>query len=56
MARFLFTVCQTGAEPALKSELGRNHPERHIRIAYTQTVARLEEAVARIRKLLDRRP
>ena len=31
-----------------------NEPERHIRIAYTQTVARLEEAVARIRRLLER--
>jgi len=35
-------------------DFGRNEPERHIRIAYTQTVARLEEAVARIGKLLER--
>jgi aspartate/methionine/tyrosine aminotransferase len=33
-------------------DFGSNQPERHIRIAYTQPVARLEEAVARIRKLL----
>ena len=33
-------------------DFGANAPERHIRIAYTQPVARLEEAVARIRKLL----
>jgi aspartate/methionine/tyrosine aminotransferase len=33
-------------------DFGANRPERHIRIAYTQPVARLEEAVARIRKLL----
>jgi aspartate/methionine/tyrosine aminotransferase len=33
-------------------DFGANQPERHIRIAYTQTVARLEEAVARIGKLL----
>jgi aspartate/methionine/tyrosine aminotransferase len=33
-------------------DFGANQPERHIRIAYTQPVARLEEAVARIRKLL----
>ena len=32
-------------------DFGSNHPERHIRIAYTQPVARLEEAVARIRSL-----
>jgi aspartate/methionine/tyrosine aminotransferase len=33
-------------------DFGTNHPERHLRIAYTQPVARLEEAVARIRELL----
>ncbi len=32
-------------------DFGHHEPERHIRIAYTQPVARLEEAVARIRKL-----
>ena len=32
-------------------DFGHHHPERHIRIAYTQPVARLEEAVARIRRL-----
>ena len=31
-------------------DFGHHHPERHIRIAYTQTVARLEEAVARLRR------
>ncbi len=36
-------------------DFGRNEPERHIRIAYAQTVARLEEAVARIGKLLERK-
>jgi aspartate/methionine/tyrosine aminotransferase len=35
-------------------DFGRNHPERHLRIAYTQPVARLEEAVARIGKLVAR--
>lgn len=30
-------------------DFGRHAPERHIRIAYTQPVARLEEAVARLR-------
>ena len=33
-------------------DFGRNHPERHVRIAYTQPVARLEEAVARIARFL----
>jgi aspartate/methionine/tyrosine aminotransferase len=36
-------------------DFGSNHPERHIRIAYTQPVARLEEAVARIRNLIERK-
>jgi aspartate/methionine/tyrosine aminotransferase len=35
-------------------DFGHHEPERHIRIAYTQPVARLEEAVARIRQLLAR--
>jgi len=33
-------------------DFGFNAPERHIRIAYTQPVARLEEAVARLRAFL----
>ncbi|HZZ91640.1 MAG TPA: pyridoxal phosphate-dependent aminotransferase [Usitatibacter sp.] len=35
-------------------DFGRNHPERHVRIAYTQPVARLEEAVNRIARFLGR--
>jgi aspartate/methionine/tyrosine aminotransferase len=35
-------------------DFGHHEPEKHIRIAYTQTVARLEEAVARIRKHLEK--
>jgi aspartate/methionine/tyrosine aminotransferase len=35
-------------------DFGNNHPERHIRIAYTQKVARLEEAIGRIGALLGR--
>ena len=35
-------------------DFGRNEPERHIRIAYTQPIARLEEAVARMRSFLER--
>ncbi len=33
-------------------DFGANQPQRHIRIAYTQPVARLEEAVARIDRLI----
>jgi aspartate/methionine/tyrosine aminotransferase len=33
-------------------DFGHNHPERHVRIAYTQPVARLEEAVARLSRFL----
>ena len=33
-------------------DFGFNAPERHIRIAYTQPIARLEEAVARLRTFL----
>ena len=36
-------------------DFGRNHPERHIRIAYTQPVARLKEAVERIGKYIESR-
>lgn len=33
-------------------DFGRHEPERHIRIAYTQPIDRLEEAVGRIRRFL----
>jgi aspartate/methionine/tyrosine aminotransferase len=33
-------------------DFGHNAPERHVRIAYTQPIARLEEAVARLRRFL----
>ena len=33
-----------------------NEPERHIRIAYIQSVPRLEEAVARMRRFVSGRP
>ena len=33
-------------------DFGRNEPERHVRIAYTQPIARLEEAVSRLRRYL----
>jgi aspartate/methionine/tyrosine aminotransferase len=33
-------------------DFGVNHPGRYMRIAYTQSIARLEEAVDRIRRAL----
>jgi aspartate/methionine/tyrosine aminotransferase len=33
-------------------DFGRNAPERHVRIAYTQPIARLEEAVTRLARYL----
>ena len=35
-------------------DFGHHEPERHVRIAYTQPIARLEEAVARIARYLER--
>jgi aspartate/methionine/tyrosine aminotransferase len=35
-------------------DFGRHAPERHVRIAYTQPIARLEEAIARIGRYLHR--
>ena len=52
LARSILTDAGVAVTPG--KDFGRNEPERHIRIAYTQTVARLEEAVARIGKLLGR--
>jgi aspartate/methionine/tyrosine aminotransferase len=50
-ARRILTEAHVAVTPG--KDFGANHPERHLRIAYTQPVARLEEAVARIRKLLQ---
>ena len=53
LARRILTEAHVAVTPG--KDFGANEPERHIRIAYTQTVARLEEAVARIRMLLHGR-
>ena len=37
-------------------DFGRHEPERHVRVAYTQPIARLQEAVARIGAILPRKP
>jgi aspartate/methionine/tyrosine aminotransferase len=50
LARRILTEAHVAVTPG--KDFGSNQPERHIRIAYTQSVARLEEAVERIRKLL----
>jgi aspartate/methionine/tyrosine aminotransferase len=50
LARRILTEAHVAVTPG--KDFGRNAPERHIRIAYTQPVARLEEAVARIGRLL----
>jgi len=52
LARSILTQAGVAVTPG--KDFGRHEPERNIRIAYTQTVARLEEAVARIARLLER--
>jgi aspartate/methionine/tyrosine aminotransferase len=51
-ARRILTEAHVAVTPGM--DFGRNEPQRHIRIAYTQTVERLAEAVERIRKLTGR--
>ena len=48
-ARRILTEAHVAVTPG--KDFGANEPQRHIRIAYTQPVARLQEAVARIRRL-----
>jgi aspartate/methionine/tyrosine aminotransferase len=50
LARSILTEAGVALTPG--KDFGRNEPGKHIRIAYTQPVARLEEAVARIGKFL----
>jgi len=52
LARRILTEAHVAVTPG--KDFGANEPERHIRIAYTQPVTRLEEAIGRIRKLLGR--
>ena len=47
-------LAEAGVAVTPGKDFGHHEPERHIRIAYTQPIARLEEAVARIRQLLAR--
>jgi aspartate/methionine/tyrosine aminotransferase len=54
LARRILTEAGVAVTPG--KDFGHHEPERHIRIAYTQPVARLEEAVARIGALLKPRP
>ncbi len=50
LARRILDEAHVAVTPG--KDFGAHQPERHLRIAYTQPVARLEEAVTRIRKLL----
>jgi aspartate/methionine/tyrosine aminotransferase len=52
LARRILAEAHVAVTPG--KDFGANEPERHIRIAYTQPVARLEEAVGRIGKLLGK--
>ena len=49
-ARDLLTQAGVALTPG--KDFGHNEPERHIRIAYTQTVPRLEQAIERMRKFI----
>ena len=49
-ARRILTEAHVAMTPG--KDFGRHHPEKHIRIAYTQPVARLEQAIDRIRRFL----
>ena len=51
-AREVLTQAAVAVTPG--KDFGHHEPQRHIRIAYTQTIPRLEEAVARIRQLTSR--
>ena len=53
LARRILAEAHVAVTPG--KDFGANEPQRHIRIAYTQPVERLQEAVARIRKLIERR-
>ena len=52
-ARRVLTEAHVAITPG--KDFGRNEPQRHVRIAYTQPVARLQEAVARLARFLGRR-
>jgi aspartate/methionine/tyrosine aminotransferase len=47
-------LAQAGVAFTPGKDFGRNQPERHVRIAYTQPIARLEEAVARLKRYLTK--
>jgi aspartate/methionine/tyrosine aminotransferase len=53
-ARRILTEAHVAMTPG--KDFGHNHPERHVRIAYTQPIGRLGEALERIARLLRRNP
>jgi aspartate/methionine/tyrosine aminotransferase len=50
-ARRVLTEAHVAITPG--KDFGSNHPERHVRIAYTQPVERLEQAVERIARFVQ---
>jgi aspartate/methionine/tyrosine aminotransferase len=51
-ARRILTEAHVALTPG--KDFGVNHPERHMRIAYTQPVARLEQAMERLDRFIHR--
>ena len=50
LSRKILTEAHVALTPG--KDFGANHPERHIRIAYTNKIPRLAEAIERIRKIV----
>jgi aspartate/methionine/tyrosine aminotransferase len=48
-------LVEAGVAVTPGKDFGLHEPHRHLRIAYVQSIARLEEAIARIRTLIDRK-
>jgi len=48
-------LAEAGVALTPGKDFGENEPARHVRIAYTQPIARLEEALERIRRFVSRR-
>jgi aspartate/methionine/tyrosine aminotransferase len=48
-------LVEAGVAVTPGKDFGHHEPHRHLRIAYVQSIARLEEAIERIRTLIDRK-
>ena len=51
----VITLEEAGVAVTPGLDFGTNAPERHVRIAYTTAIERLDEGVARIRRFLESR-